>query len=216
MKITNSRSIAVAAVCLTFGAFATVSSAKDEHPKTEHPAGEHPSGAAEHPGNAGEMEKMMTLMAPGPQHAALAAMTGHWKTEVTSYWMDPKNPAVSVGTTDCAMDLGGRVLRSTHTSEMMGMPFEGRNIDGYDNAKGTYWSFWLDSMGTGYMLSTGSASADGKTITYTGTTFDPMMGKEMTYKLVTTIIDANKHTFDMYTMDGGAGTKVMAITYTRM
>ena len=54
------------------------------------------------------------------------------------------------------------------------MPMEGFSIDGYDNVKGEYFSLWLDNMGTGYMLSIGERSEDGKSVTYTGSMPDPM------------------------------------------
>ncbi|MFN0151373.1 MAG: DUF1579 family protein [bacterium] len=223
MKLAHSRKIAVAALCLALGAFNTVSFAKDEHSHGkghgDHAHGDHAHG--EHAGGAGHemdpaaMEAWAAAATPGPQHAGLASRVGRWNAEVKSYWMDPNQPVVSAGTVEYSMELGGRVLNGAHKSEMMGMPFEGRSIDGYDNTKGSYWSIWLDNMGTGYMMCTGNFSADGKTGTFKGTSWDAMAGKEVTYKLITKIIDANKHVFEMYAIDGKNEIKQMEITYTR-
>jgi len=210
MKLTSSRKIAVVALCFAFGAFATASLAKDEHAH-----GEHAAGGAEPGMSAADMEAMMAVASPGPPHAALASCVGNWKSEVKSYWMDPSQPVVSTGSVHFEMELGGRVLNGSFKGEMGGMPFEGHSLDGYDNAKGKYWSIWLDNMGTGYMLSTGTASADGKTITYTGTSWDPMQGKDVNYKMITKIVDANTRTFEMYAVEGHVETKQMEITYTR-
>ena len=42
---------------------------------------------------------------------------------------------------------------------MMGMPFTGHGMRGYDNVSGKYWSTWNDSMSTGMMVSEGTCDA---------------------------------------------------------
>lgn len=205
MKRIPSRGIVAGAVCVALGILASSSFAKDEHAE----------GGAPPEMDDAAMAAWTAAATPGPQHAQLASYAGHWKTEVKSFWMDPNAPVVSVGTSDYTMELGGRVLVGVHKAEMMGMPFEGRSIDGFDNAKGNCWSIWLDNMGTSYMVSTGNISADGKTVTHTGSSWDPMAGKEVNYKMITRIVDANKHIFEMYAVDGKTETKQMEITYTR-
>ena len=44
---------------------------------------------------------------------------------------------------------------------MMGTPFTGHGMTGYDNVTGKYWSTWTDSMSTGIMVSEGSCDAEG-------------------------------------------------------
>ena len=57
------------------------------------------------------------------------------------------------------MGLDGRVLIEEVTSSMMGMPFTGHGMTGYDNVTGKYWSTWTDSMSTGLMVSEGTCDA---------------------------------------------------------
>jgi hypothetical protein len=47
------------------------------------------------------------------------------------------------------MILGGRYQQSMIKGNMMGMPFEGMGLLGYDNAQKLFYSTWVDNMGTG-------------------------------------------------------------------
>ena len=42
---------------------------------------------------------------------------------------------------------------------MMGQPFSGVGIDGYDNLRKKYVTTWIDTMGTGIFSMEGTASA---------------------------------------------------------
>jgi len=61
------------------------------------------------------------------------------------------------GTATRSMTLDGRVLVEDVSSSMMGSPFTGHGMMGYDNVTGKYWSTWNDSMSTGLMVSEGTA-----------------------------------------------------------
>jgi hypothetical protein len=76
----------------------------------------------------------MEYMTPGDMHKMLAGSNGSWKTKI-HMWMAPgTEPMVSEGTSVNEMILGGRYQRSTHSGDFMGMPMEGMNILGFDNA----------------------------------------------------------------------------------
>jgi len=163
------------------------------------------------------MDKMMKAATPGPQHASLAKMAGDWDCTV-QYQMDPSKPMQeekSTATITALMD--GRYIQEVSTGQMMGMPFSGMGIYGYDNVLGKYVSSWIDNMGTGIMKSEGTADASGKTITWTGTMSDPMTGKTAKERMVMTIVDDDHHTFEMYGVPPGAKQemKTMTISYTR-
>jgi hypothetical protein len=127
----------------------------------------------------------------------------------------PGEAQVSEGTTEYTPMLGGRYLMGKFKGTMMGGPFEGFSLGGYDNAKKQYFSMWFDSMGTGYYVSHGTASADGKTITYHGSMYDASINGDVKTREVVTMIDKNKHVFEMYQTREGQESKVMEITYTR-
>jgi len=56
---------------------------------------------------------------------------------------------------------------------MMGMPFEGIGINGYDNLKKKFVSTWIDNMGTMIVMSTGTFDPATKTFTYMGEMDNP-------------------------------------------
>jgi uncharacterized protein DUF1579 len=163
------------------------------------------------------MDKMMKAAAPGPQHEALKKMAGDWNLKV-KFQMDPSQPwqeAQSTATVTMLMD--GRYCQELATGEMMGGPFNGMGITGYDNVIGKYVSTWIDNMGTGIMTSQGTADASGKVITWAGTMSDPATGKTSKVRMVTTIADDDHHTFEMFAVPPGAKKemKTMTIEYTR-
>jgi hypothetical protein len=163
------------------------------------------------------MAAMMKLANPGPEHASLNPLAGTWKAS-TKMWGDPAagEPTVSEGTCERSWVMGGRYLVGNYKSVFNGMPFEGMEVLGYDNIKKQYVSSWMDNMGTGILLSTGTAMDPAtKTFTLTGSTPDPS-GRDMPMREVMSIVDGNTHTMTMYGTMGGQEMKVMEITYTRL
>jgi hypothetical protein len=160
------------------------------------------------------MAEMMRLATPGPQHEALKASVGKWKAVVKS-WSAPGEPLVSEGTSESRMILGGRYLEDRLQSTMMGQPFEGYGLTGYDNGAQRYWFFWVDNMSTSMMSGTGSMDEAGKTLTVTATTPGPD-GKPTDVRMVTKFVDENTHVWSMYGMMGGQEMLMMEITYTRL
>ncbi|MBC7872352.1 MAG: DUF1579 domain-containing protein [Ferruginibacter sp.] len=168
------------------------------------------------PDSATMMKNWETYMTPGDMHAMLAKSNGTWTTEVTS-WMDPEKPPMkSTGSAVNKMIMGGRYQESVNSGDMMGMPFEGRSITGYDNAKKVFFSSWIDNMGTGIMMMEGPWDEATKTITMKGKGMDPMVLRESNYKQTFKIIDDNNQFMEMYGpgMDGKEY-KMMEIKFTR-
>jgi len=161
------------------------------------------------------MEVCTKLGTPGAPHKLLAGMAGSWNTK-SKFWMEPDTPPMeSTGTCEQKMLLGGRFLQQEYTGEMMGSPFTGIGVTGYDNHTKKYVSTWMDSMGTGILFFEGAASADGKTITQESHFDDPLRGP-MKWRSVTKIVNENTHLFEMYGTDKrGKEEKMMEITYSR-
>ena len=174
--------------------------------------------AKDKPGQPDMQAKMDTykkLSTPGEPHKQLASLAGSWAT-TTKEWMDPgKPPMESTGTCEEKVLLDGRYLQQECNSEMMGQPFAGIGVIGYDNFTKKYVTTWISSMGTGIFFMNGTASADGKTITLNGSHPDPFEGV-MKHRAIWKLVDANTQTFEMY---GGHGQdkekKMMEITYIR-
>jgi Protein of unknown function (DUF1579) len=161
------------------------------------------------------MDMYKKLATPGEPHKLFASLAGSWTTK-TKEWMEPSKPPMeTTGSAEMKMLLDGRFLQQEFTGQMMGQPFSGIGIDGYDNIRKKYVTAWMDSMGTGFFMMEGTASADGKTITLTGQHPEPG-GGNMTHRAIWKIVDSNNQTFDMYgAHHGGKEMKMMEITYTR-
>jgi hypothetical protein len=161
------------------------------------------------------MDMYKKLATPSEPHKQLASLAGSWATK-TKEWMDPSKPPMeSTGTCEEKVVLDGRFLQQECTGEMMGQPFTGIGVTGYDNYTKKYVSTWMSSMGTGIFVMEGTGSADGKTVTLKGGHDDPIEG-HMKHRAVWKFADANTQVFEMYTIGkDGKDSKMLEITYTR-
>lgn len=161
------------------------------------------------------MKAWMEYMTPGPMHQMMAKMAGDWKTVTT--FVDPATGSEmkSEGVATFELILDGRYLKSVHTGNMMGMPFEGYGIDAYDNGTKEFVSIWFDNMGTGIMMMKGKYDEKTNSLTFTGEGYDPSAGKPMKYRSVSKWIDDNKTVFDMFGEMNGQEMKMFTMEYTR-
>lgn len=164
-----------------------------------------------------EMKSMMEAFqkagTPGAEHERLAAMAGDYDLTIKS-WHDPKGePTTETGTATRKMILDDRVMLEEVRSQMMGRPFTGQGLFGFDNVSRKYWSTWNDSMSTGLMISEGSCDAKGA-CTFTGTSNDPISKKPVKSRMTTRWTDSDTEVFEMY-MPGPdkKEAKMMEITY---
>ena len=167
--------------------------------------------------DAKAMQEMMEKAAAlGPQHERLKKLVGEWNCTVKTM-MDPSQPPTETKSTAVVTSLmDGRYFQEQDTGEMMGKPFQGMSVTGYDNIMKKYVSTWIDNAGTGIMTSEGVEDGTGNVITWTGWSSDPMTGKKTKYRMVTRILDDNKHVFEMYSAGpNGKEAKMMEITYDR-
>lgn len=111
--------------------------------------------------------------------------------------------------------MGGRYQRSVHTGEMMGMPFQGEGITGYDNGRKIFFSTWIDNMGTGMMYSEGKYDPVKKQLELKGKSTDPATGKAIDFRQTMKSIDADHQVMEMYMMNKGKEFKSMEIKLTR-
>jgi hypothetical protein len=143
-------------------------------------------------------KKWQEFMTPGEMHKILASWNGQWSSEITM-WPDPKKANQKMtSTADYTMIMGGRYSQSIIKGDMMGMPFEGIGIYGYDNAKKVFVASWVDNLGTGIMYMEGPWDAASKTITLKGKMTDPISGKETEMREVLTMQDDKHQTMEMY------------------
>ncbi len=168
---------------------------------------------AQEGGQAEVMKKWQEAITPGAAHQEFAKLAGNWKAAVTTY-MGPQE-AKAEATAQLEMVLGGRYLKSSFKGNMMGMPFEGLQLDAFDNVTKEYVSAWIDNFGTGIMLLKGKKDEKTGEIVYLGTSADPMTGKMVTTKIVNKVIDNDHTTSTMFMVENGQDVKNMFIEYTR-
>jgi hypothetical protein len=172
------------------------------------------------PGQTANKEEMMKKAEaagkPGPGHKALEHFVGDWKAEVKC-WMDPgAEPNVSKATAKGTWILNGRFLQEDFKGEMMGQPFNGRNIIGYDNFRHVFSSVWISDMQTSMFKSEGRGEDGNQTIKLEGTSSCPATERmDIPMRVVLRVLGPDRHTFEMYDCSQGQNLKTMEITYTR-
>ena len=160
------------------------------------------------------MEVYKKVGTPGEPHKLLAKLEGSWTTR-TRGWLEGKPAMESTGTCEQKLVLDGHYLQQVYTGDMMGAPFTGINLLGYNNHTKKYESVWLDTMSTAIYFFVGKGSADGRTITQECSYEDPARGPAV-WRSVTRIKDDNTLEFEMFiTPKGGKEEKMMEMTVTR-
>ena len=200
------KTIAMSVVLASLGLWSAYSSAGDEKNQKKS-AGDVVQDAM--------LEAMMKMGAPGEHHEHLKVLAGTWKT-TTKMWMEPGEPAVSNGVCKNTWILGGRFLQMDFKSSSEEHPFAGFGLLGYDKAKKQHVSVWCDTMSTVVSISHGGCDDSGKVFTYTASYDCPITGLPKNMKMVTKVINANKHVFTMHNIDkDGKENMELEVTYVR-
>ncbi|MCK5944251.1 MAG: DUF1579 domain-containing protein [Planctomycetes bacterium] len=152
---------------------------------------------------------------PTKQHKMLAEQVGIWDAKMDMIDFTTGQPAQSKGTSVRKMPLGEFWLLDHFEADMMGMPFKGMGVTGYDPEKKKMVGTWIDSMTPSLMVIEGNWDKAGKVLTMSGQGVG-MDGKPAKTTLITTVHGKDKHVFEMFTeMPDGKDVKLMTITYTR-
>jgi hypothetical protein len=168
------------------------------------------------PEQKAEMEAYMKAGAPGAPHQALAAMAGTYDMQIKAWHAPGQPPAEDRGTATRSMTLGGRISVEEVTAAMMGAPFSGHGMMGFDNVTGKYWSTWNDSMSTGLIVTSGTCDEQAKNCTFTGSWTDPVKKTPVKSRMTTRWPSAATEIFELYGPGpDGKEMKMMEITYTK-
>lgn len=155
----------------------------------------------------------MPMPMPGPEHELLKKDVGTW--DATVEMLMPPGAPPTAGTETNTLGPGGLWLISDFKSSMMGAPFQGHGVSGWDPAKKKYVGTWVDSMTTSVALTESTYDPASKSIT--GWVDGPGPdGKPTRTKAVTQYKDDDTRVFTMY-MPGPDGKDApgMRITYKR-
>jgi len=171
--------------------------------------------------SADEMQKQMEAwiesLKPGESHKRLERFVGEWNVEMKMYPGGPgSEPMVTKGTSKIKWILGDRYLEEEFKGSMMGQPYEGRGLQGYNNTRNMYEATWASSMDTHIYTMKGTWPPDSNVINLYGEMDEPTLnvyGRTVNYR--TTIIDKDHHKFEIFDLAARPDYKVIEITYTR-
>lgn len=144
--------------------------------------------------------------------APLAASTGSWAATVTMA-MPGQPPTTEKGSEVVRSTCNGRWTWSDFTGQMMGMPFEGHALTGYDPDKKEYVSFWIDSLSATHAMTTGTFDPATKAFRMAGNCLCPV-GERMEMQQTHTQPDADTRNLKM-TFKHPQGSHDMTIAYVR-
>jgi len=163
-------------------------------------------------------QEYMALASPSDHHKHLESMVGSWKT-TTSVWMaGPDNdPMESAGTSEKVWILDGRFVEEKIKGSMMGMPFEGQGLVGYNNYKNIYISSWCDNMSTQILSANGMRHPETGVFSFYGLMDEPMLDvHDRTVKHTYTIESEDRHVFTVYDLHAGDDYVAFQIVYERV
>lgn len=100
---------------------------------------------------------------PSEHHKVLDHTKGVWKADCKMWMAEGADPMAMQGTETNTM-LGGFWVISKFEGSMMGMPFEGSSLIGYDSKKKKYIGTWVDSTSETFTLMEGRYDKEKKTM----------------------------------------------------
>ena len=162
------------------------------------------------------MARFKDYSTPNENHRVLDAVVGDW-TYTSKHWMaSDASVQESTGTAQAKWILDGHFVQQDVQGDMMGQPFTGVSLIGFDNIGKEYQSVWYNNMGTGMMVVSGKYDAAAKTITQGGNFYCPLTDGQRSTRWVTKFIDANTYAFEMWMVDeAGKDFKSMEIVYSK-
>lgn len=203
-----------AALLLSGGgaAFALFNSQQDK-PK---PGGAPPAGGQQKPAAppAGGAGQAMAPPTPGPEHKMLQKYVGTWECDVESSFI-PGAPEKTKAKNVCREACGGFWFVSDFEGTLMGGPFTGHGVAGYDAAQKKYVESWFDS--TGPSGATAEGQFDAKTNTMNWNMQMREMDNSISHGRETDVWkDADTHEWTLFAKGpDGKEAQMLKITYHR-
>lgn len=150
---------------------------------------------------------------PTAEHRLLAEHAGRWKIACTLY-MGPGVPPMQSEATEEVEMVGPFWTVSKFESSMMGMPFVGRALMGFESHTGKFVSTWVDSFSPVLFHFTGSRQGD--TITLFADALSAMTGTVTRHRATEQHISKDERLFEMFcTLPDGSELKMMSNHYRR-
>lgn len=119
---------------------------------------------------------------PGEEHELLCEYVGDWTFEATTF-LGPK-PETSRGTANFESVLGGRYVVQKTQGKMLGQPFEGFGLNGFDNLTREYFMIWGDSWSTCIYEMRGKSPKEGEPLVLEGQARDALSPNGRPWRMV--------------------------------
>lgn len=159
------------------------------------------------------MAQFKELGTPGAEHAAWMNTAGTWTCEAKEVQFDGSTKVTKGKEVRTAL-FGGRFLKADFEGEMMGQPFSGIALTGFNKATKKFEMIWISSMDTAILFMTGTEKEAGKTWEFSGPWTGPNGMKGKTRVVVKKISD-DQDTTEIYNDMGMGEMKSLEIAYTR-
>jgi hypothetical protein len=153
---------------------------------------------------------------PGTQHIDLMRFAGEYTTKESLYLPGTDKPQVSDGFATIKSEMGGRFLVEHNDGSLMGEPYTGVRIYGYNNGSKQYEGVWTYSGSTGVRLLSGSSKDEGKTIDFIANFRDDAAGLPRTMSVTLKLLDPDHFEVEVKGTlpNGSQGTQLVTV-YTR-
>ncbi|MHC4224108.1 MAG: DUF1579 family protein [Planctomycetota bacterium] len=164
------------------------------------------------------MQLWQKYATPGEHHQELARFIGKWTVDSKMFMQPGVPPMTSKGSAEFKWLMPNRWLAQEYTGSMMGMPYTGFGITGWDNYKKKQVQVWVDTLSTDMKAAEGVVvDPKGQVQVLYGTMDEYLTGEhDKIVKYVTRIIDQDKFVFEIWDMGMGPdGGRVIELTYTR-
>lgn len=152
---------------------------------------------------------------PKPEHALLEKLAGKW---TASFELSiPGAPPMKSRGTETNELLGKLWIVSRYDDPgMMGGPFAGAQLFGYDPDEKQYVAAWADSQSPNLSVQKGTFDEATRTLTLVGTSKDPMTGADSTVRSVMTWQGDDNRSSTMFVPGpGGEEMEMFTIEYAR-
>lgn len=163
-----------------------------------------------------EMQAMMAMMGPGPEHKDFEPLAGTWDMDITFNMGGP--PMKVAGRAVNTLILGGRFLQSATKGHAaaMGMDIESLSIYGFDRRTNEYTVVGYDTMGTYYVTAAGKKQPGAKEVVMQGSVEEnaPVRGR-MDYDMVLRWVDADTYVSEIIFKFPAGPMKIAEMTFRR-
>ncbi len=160
-------------------------------------------------GTTRSLQENDRALRPGQEHLLLERDVGVWDATIQVAVEPGAPPEITNGVETNTLAAGGLWLISEFKTRLLGQPFEGRGILGYDLTKRKYVRIWVDSTQPYFWPAEGDYDPETDTLTLWMAATDTE-GETVRWRAETVWKDQDTRTFTMY-LPGGEATEAAAM-----